>query len=672
MQHTEFLVDLLTDATIDAPAEHYVDLEKTILAREVETAIFQHPPSTITFPPILIAKHAVLRFACGIKQAVWLRIKNAVEFTITIETDGRRKQIFSQRLDPRSRETDRAWQRHELNLSEYAGARARISLQTRTGWRRSNEYAWAAWANPQIVHDVPKTAARLRTDDEPHIFLITADALTAKYLGGYGHPQVHTPHLDALAADGALCEQAWAQSCMTLGSYVSMLTGLYVHEHGVRREWESFPVGRTSLPQVLAAHGYHTLFSASSRELGERQNNLDRLFQEVIPTLSNPMQDGAITTRRFLKRFAERASGPWFNWLHYFDVHPPSMPPAPFDSMYYRNDPTDRRQEYLSSDISRIRAVESALVIRAALPLLERGEPVAEVIDILEDTAAVLTGASVQAPDLGEHVLKLGKPATQQQSPVVFGAWLLDRAREMRGGQVPRSLMSWIYEMLILLESTESDITSWLTGVRDFRYPLGIYLSTVSYFDAQAGALFAYLKEHDLYDQSLIIVTSPHGEILQDPALPYHHFLLTPDTLQVPLIIKPPANSRSKQGTRIKGVFDLIDLFPTVMEFLGLPNAAGISGTSRCHEIKNGLEIPKHDSFAAGLHQLSHSVYRPPYLFSRVVPDIGESFYTAVTGARELLLDLERGEVPQNMPDVADELRRALTNYGNDTRPGRG
>ena len=52
MQRTEYLVDLLEDASIDAPGENYVDLEKMILRRDVETAIFQHPPSKITFAPI--------------------------------------------------------------------------------------------------------------------------------------------------------------------------------------------------------------------------------------------------------------------------------------------------------------------------------------------------------------------------------------------------------------------------------------------------------------------------------------------------------------------------------------------------------------------------------------------------------------------------------------------
>src|ERR1700741_145081 len=103
-------------------------------------------------------------------------------------------------------------------------------MRTEVGWRRSTEYAWAGWANPRIVHDVETSASPRRQDRHPHVFLITADALSARYLASYGHPKIETPHLDQLAAEGVLFEQAWSQSCMTFGSYVSILTGLHPNE----------------------------------------------------------------------------------------------------------------------------------------------------------------------------------------------------------------------------------------------------------------------------------------------------------------------------------------------------------------------------------------------------------------------------------------------------------
>src|SRR6266576_1311309 len=181
----------------------------------------------------------------------------------------------------------------------------------------------------------------------------------------------------------------------------------------------------------------------------------------------------------------------------------------------------------------------------------------------------------------------------------------------------------------------------WLRDVTDFRYPIAIYRSTVSYLDSHIGTLTAYLKEQDLYDQSLIVVTAPHGEILDNSTIPYHHFVLAPDTLHVPLIIKPPGHAGDfERGIRLDGVFNLIDLFPTILDIQGLPNSTELAGISRWPQISRGEDIPPHDSFAAGLHQLAHSVYRAPYLFARAKAGVGmETFHPLASGAREVLYD---------------------------------
>ena len=665
MPRTEYLVDLLASASIDAPAANYVDLQNMILARSVATAIFQHPPSTITFPALKIGKQAILHFGYGIKEAAWPLIKSAVRFTISIDSADGREIVFDAQLRPRPRVLDRGWQTRGLDISRFEGKSIRIILQTRVAWRRSTEYAWAGWANPRIVHSVTESAPVVRRDNHPHVFLLTADALPARYLGCYGHPKTLTPHLDHLAADGVLIEQAWSQSCMTLGSYVSILTGQYPHIHGVSREWQTFPVSQISLPTALEAHGYHTLFAASSGELSARNNHLEQVFKEIIPTLSNPMQDGAVTTRQFIRWFEQRPDRPCFSWIHYFDVHPPSMPPEPFSSMYYSGDPRDKQNAYLASDVAEIRSVESLLILRATMPLLKAGKPVKEVVDILEDTAAVLKGHSNSKPDLAEHVLNLGARAMQGHSPAEFGEWLSQRTGEMVLGHVPGALVEWLRDVMKLLASTEMDITSWLRDVVDFRYPLSMYMSTVSYFDSQINALVTYLKETGLYDQSLIVVTAPHGEMLDNSSIPYHHFLLTSDTLHVPLIIKPPKQDDTRSGTRISGGFDLIDLFPTIMDIQGLPHEFNVSGVSRWDTIRRGQDIPPHDSFATGMHQLAHSVFRSPYLYARQRAGIGmQTFHSMASGGPEVLYDIRSGETyVSDFPPVVEDLKESLDTW---------
>lgn len=661
MLRTEYLVDGLSDATVDAPAEKYVALERMVLNRIVETAIFQHPPSTVTFPAILIGKHAKLNFACGIKEVAWELVKNAVRFTLSVQSETRREKLLDTRLHPRRRNSDRCWRKHQIDLSQFEGQSVQIVLQTRVGRFASTEYAWAGWANPTIVHEVAAAPPPRHDDRHPHVFLLTADALSARYLNCYGHPTAQTPHLNELAADGVLFEQAWSQSCTTFGSYVSMLTGLHPHEHGVNREWQAFPVSRANLPQMLGERGYHTLLALSSLELSG-PTCVDRIFAEVIPTLSNPMQDGAVTNRQFMRAFERRPDRSCFAWIHYFDIHPPSIPPSPFSSMYYPHDPTSSQHAYLADEIAKIRSVESSLIMSAVMPLLERGQPVAEVIDIVEDTAAVLRDVSDSRPDLAEHVLNLGARAMQGRSPLEFGEWLQEKAREMTKGDVSSELVDWIKDVIKLLETTERDISSWLRNVVDFRFPLAVYLGTVSYFDSNVGALVSYLKEQGIYDQSLIVVTAPHGETLQHPQLPYQHFLLAPDSLRVPLIMKLPAANGIERGARVKGVFDLIDLFPTVMDIQGVPYPSSVSGVSRWPQIKTGKDIPPHDSFAAGLHQVSHSLFRPPYLFVRTQSDKRMmTLDSAVRGGDDQLLEATSNTLLTNdLPDVVESLSNSL------------
>ena len=54
----------------------------------------------------------------------------------------------------------------------------------------------------------------------------------------------------------------------------------------------------------------------------------------------------------------------------------------------------------------------------------------------------------------------------------------------------------------------------------------------------------------------------------------------------------PQAAGHQKTGIRLGGGFDLIDLFPTTMDILGLKNSLAVSGVSRWDAIKSGEQIP--------------------------------------------------------------------------------
>ncbi len=95
------------------------------------------------------------------------------------------------------------------------------------------------------------------------------------------------------------------------------------------------------------------------------------------------------------------------------------------------------------------------------------------------------------------------------------------------------------------------------------------YLAEIAYTDSVLSALFDRLTELDLYDRSLIVLLSDHGEGLGDHVEKEHGLLLYRESLQVPLMIKLPGQSMA--GRRVEMPVGLIDVATTILDVLGLP-----------------------------------------------------------------------------------------------------
>ncbi len=72
-----------------------------------------------------------------------------------------------------------------------------------------------------------------RTRDLPNVVLVVVDALRSDTLGCAGHERVKTPHIDRLAREGVMFENAFTQAPFTWTSFGSMLTGKYPRRHGL-------------------------------------------------------------------------------------------------------------------------------------------------------------------------------------------------------------------------------------------------------------------------------------------------------------------------------------------------------------------------------------------------------------------------------------------------------
>lgn len=96
-----------------------------------------------------------------------------------------------------------------------------------------------------------------RRDAHPirHVLFIMCDQLRADYLSCYGHPRLHTPHIDGLAERGVRFERAYVQGAVCGASRMSTYTGRYVSSHGAMWNFVPLSVGQKTLGEHVRPHG---------------------------------------------------------------------------------------------------------------------------------------------------------------------------------------------------------------------------------------------------------------------------------------------------------------------------------------------------------------------------------------------------------------------------------
>jgi arylsulfatase A-like enzyme len=117
-----------------------------------------------------------------------------------------------------------------------------------------------------------------------------------------------------------------------------------------------------------------------------------------------------------------------------------------------------------------------------------------------------------------------------------------------------------------------------------------LYDGGVRSADRAVGTLMTALKRAGVYDRTLVVVTSDHGEQLGETAGPdgpvsrdggfynSHGHTLYEEIIRVPLVLKLPGGR--PMGRRIAGVTRCIDVMPTVLDVLGIPGPSAMQGAS--------------------------------------------------------------------------------------------
>ena len=131
---------------------------------------------------------------------------------------------------------------------------------------------------------------------------------------------------------------------------------------------------------------------------------------------------------------------------------------------------------------------------------------------------------------------------------------------------------------------------------RDRDHIVALYDGEIAFVDSYLGKIFEDLKDRDLWDDTLVIVTSDHGDEFLEHGRKGHRQNLYQSTLQVPLVMKLPRGRWA--GQRIASRVGIIDLPPTILEIAGLESPPEFNGRSLVSLMEKGHDTQRYYYFA--------------------------------------------------------------------------
>jgi arylsulfatase A-like enzyme/uncharacterized membrane protein (DUF485 family) len=186
-------------------------------------------------------------------------------------------------------------------------------------------------------------------------------------------------------------------------------------------------------------------------------------------------------------------------------------------------------------------------------------------------------------------------------------------------------------------------------------YQLSQYDGEIAYLDDQLGKLFSQLKEMGIYDSSLIIITSDHGELFGTHGFYSHRVPMYEGEIRIPLIIKFPF---SKRVGSEKKMVSLCDLYPTILSICGLPIPDDISG--KAFGDHSSPVVAEFYNFGIGKHQI---IYYGKYKYMRYEYQKEPELYDLEKDPKE------QDNLAKKIPIVMAMMEEKLKDWGNTHKP---
>lgn len=395
-----------------------------------------------------------------------------------------------------------------------------------------------------------------------------ADQHRADAMGCTGEDTVHTPNLDALAAQGVRFSRASCQGPLCMPARASFLTERYVRDHGVYTNWAEVPVGQPTYLHALQQAGYHTAMVGKAHlvrddllPVAHVDEMASRLvthgFDEVIETgdkfattIPNRYTDH-LRARGLLAAYAQHIADRSYQGEGGRGVNATKRVPM-WDATPAPLALTDYIDTWHGD--AAVRWVETWT---AATPFF-----------LFVGFAGPHDPWDAPAEAVARYAPEHPSPPTSTRRPALehLGAY----------GKLVRGMLD--------LSDTDTMTDDAIAGMRR------AYFANVSVIDHEMGRIVTALEARGLLDDTWVVYTSDHGEMAGDHGLMSKCLLYEP-AVRVPLIVRPPGGRRD--GRVVGDLVEHVDVPATVRAVAGAPAVPDSEGRSLTGYVTGGDPPPR-------------------------------------------------------------------------------
>ena len=391
-----------------------------------------------------------------------------------------------------------------------------------------------------------------------NILFIMCDQLRWDYLSCYGHPHLETPNIDALAARGVRFTRAYVQSPICGASRMSTYTGRYVQSHGAA--WNGFPlkVGEMTLGDYLRPLGMRTALVGKTHMEADVEG-MQRLGIDPQSIIGVRVSECGFEPY-------ERDDG-----LHGMGPDGPRYSPRRPRYNSYLNDKgyagENPWHDFANAADGEGNSLASGWAMRHARKPARIAEQDSETpymtrrgIDFMREAGDApwclhLSYIKPHWPYIAP------KPYNDMYEPGDVIAAVRSEAERRDPHPVYRAFMDHRVSRTFSRDDVRREV-------------IPVYMGLIKQIDDQMGVLFGWMREHGVFDNTLIVFTSDHGDYLGDHWLGDKDFFHDA-SVKVPLIIYDPSSvGDAARGSTCDELVEAIDLAPTFLAVAGGDPAA--------------------------------------------------------------------------------------------------